>query len=160
MGLLLKTPCGVALQLSLRFAGSWYNLEVRQVLGQMVTGVNNLLRNARYAARRGSSKATAVANVIFAAVALLVVSVSVLATESRLPNTLRDTSSRHASKSCRMVECGGDELAPVQIDESRPTPYIVRPESVIHYSPTPIESPLPELVGVPQAHGFRSPPHI
>ena len=124
----------------------------------MPTGVTNLFRNARCLARRGGAIATAAAKLLFVAIAILVVTVGVLATESRLPNAGLKSSSWYASKSSRMAECGGDELVPVETDDTRPTPRVVTTEAPIHCWLVPIELPLPELVGVPQAHGLRSPP--
>lgn len=124
----------------------------------MPIGVANLFRNVRCAARRGSAIATAAAELVFVAIAVLVVTVGVLATESRLPNPGLKTSSWYASKSSRMAECGGDELVPVETDDTRSTPRLVTMEAPLHCWLVPIELPLPELVGVPQAHGLRSPP--
>jgi hypothetical protein len=96
---------------------------------------------------------------VFVAIAVLVVTVGVLATESRLPNPGQNTVSWHTSKSSRMAECGGDKLAPVQVDDSRPAPPVV-PTVIIHYYFSPIELPLAELAGFPQAHGLRAPPRV
>jgi hypothetical protein len=95
---------------------------------------------------------------VFVAIALLIVTVGVLATESRLPNSGQNTTSWHTSKVSRMAECGGDELAPVQTDDSRPAPPVMTLE-VIHYF-SPMEFPLPELAGAPRAHGLRAPPRV
>ena len=153
-------PRGVPLQLSLRSAGSWCRIRPSKGLWEMPTGVDSLLRFARRVARRGSSIATAVADIIFVAIVLLIVCVGVLATESRLPNPGQNTPARHTSKSGRMAECGDDRLAPAQTDDSRPRPTVLTTEAPVHYWLFPIELPLPELVGVPQAHGLRSPPRV
>jgi hypothetical protein len=110
--------------------------------------------------RRGKSLATAIGGTVFVAIALLIVTVGVLATESRLPRTARDTASWHTSKVSRMEKCGGEELAPVQLDVSRATTPVIATEVIHYYRFSRIESPLPELVGVPQAHGLRAPPRV
>ncbi|MGA2982733.1 MAG: hypothetical protein ABSG32_02895 [Terriglobia bacterium] len=118
-----------------------------------------MLRNARCSGRRESPILTATGGAVFVAVVLLVVTVGVLATGSRLPNPGRNPTSWHTSKSSLMTEGGGDELAPVQTDDSRPSPPIVMIDATPYCFP-PIELPLPELVGVPHAHGLRAPPHV
>jgi len=95
---------------------------------------------------------------MFVAIALLIVTVSALATESRFPNPGHNPTACHISKVSRMTECGGDDLVPTQVDESRPTPPVITVE-VIHFF-APIEFPLPELAGVTQAHGLRAPPRV
>lgn len=146
--------------LSLQSPGSWCRIKSRSLFGQMSIEVDSLLRSVRGAAHRGSSIAAAMGSTFLVAIALLALSVAVLATEARLPNAGQNTSSWHTSKSSRMAECGGDELAPVQTDDSRPTPRVLTTAAAIHDCLFPIELPLPELVGVPQAHGLRAPPHI
>ena len=152
----LRPPRGASLQLSLRSTGSWCRISPREVQGLMPAGVNGLLRIARSAVRRGTSIATVIGRIVFVAIALLIVTVGVLATESRLPNPTQNTTAWHMSKSSRMAECGGDELVPVQTDDSRPAPPIIT-TAVTHYF-LPIELPLQELAGAPQAHGLRAPP--
>jgi len=90
------------------------------------------------------------------AIALLIVTVGVLATESRFPNAIQNTTSWHTSKSSRMAECGGDELAPVETDDSRPAPPLITTVIAHYFFST--ELPLQELAGAPQAHGLRAPP--
>ena len=141
--------------------GSWGNGSPGEVLGQIPAGVTSLLRFARCAARRGSSIATAIGSIAFAAVALLIVTVGVLATESRILSNGKNTTSWYTSKSSRMAECGGDKLAPVQTDDSRPAPPIITTEVNSQFSPiSPIELPISEFAGVPQAHGLRAPPRV
>jgi hypothetical protein len=94
---------------------------------------------------------------IFVAIALLIVTVGVLETESRLPNAGQNSASWHTSKVSRVAHCSGDELAPVQINDSRPAPAIVTVEVIHHFFP--LEFVLPELASAPQAHGLRAPPH-
>jgi hypothetical protein len=155
----LQFPWGALLQLFLRSTGNWCRINPSKVLGQMPVGVNSLLRNARCSGRRESPILTATGGAVFVAVVLLVVTVGVLATGSRLPNPGRNPTSWHTSKSSLMTEGGGDELAPVQTDDSRPSPPIVMIDATPYCFP-PIELPLPELVGVPHAHGLRAPPHV
>jgi hypothetical protein len=94
--------------------------------------------------------------IIFVAIALLIVSVSVLATESRVWRAQRDTASWHTSKVSRMVQSGGDELVPVAIDDYRPAPRIV--VVAVVYNLPPMKFDLQEVAGVPQSHGLRAPP--
>ena len=56
------------------------------------------------------------------AVALLIVTIGTLTTETRIPQATQDTSLRHTSKISRMTECGGDEMPPPLIAESRTRP--------------------------------------
>src|SRR5208282_5914184 len=137
------------LQFSLQSTGIWSRISPLEVLGQMPVGVNSLFRIVRCAARRGSAIATAMGTAVFVAIALLVVTVGVLATESRLPNSGKTPTSRLTTKSSRMAECGGERLAPVQVDESRPAPPVIT-TVVIHFCFSPIELPLSELAGSPQ----------
>jgi hypothetical protein len=126
----------------------------------MFKGVNSLLRNVRFTARRGGAIAKAVADAVFVAIAILVVTVGILATGSRLPNFGQDTTSRHTSKSSRMAECGNNELSPTDTDDTRPAARVLLVETPTHFWFIPQELPLPEMVGVPQAHGLRSPPTL
>lgn len=58
-----------------------------------------------------------------------------------------------------MAECGGEKLAPAQTADSRPSVRLFQTEIIVYYSPiSPVEFPLTEIVGVPQAHGLRAPP--
>ena len=140
---------------------SWYRMNPRNVTAQ-VPEVKSLLRNARNAARRGSCIAKALGRVVFVAVALLVVTVGTLATESRLYTTGRNSTSWHTSKSSRMAECGGEKLAPAQTDDARsfaPFAPFHQTEKIAFYRISPIiVVPLPEIAGVPQSHGLRAPP--
>ena len=149
-----------SLQLSLRFTGRWCRIGPCEVLWRMPSGVDSLLRSARCAARRGNCIATAVADVIFVAIAILIVTVGVLATESRIYTPGQNPTTWHTSKSSRMAECGGDKLSPAQTDDSRPAPPVKATETAVSYFLFPLELPLPKLVGVPQAHGLRAPPRL
>ncbi len=117
-----------------------------------------MVRFVRCAARRQNSLAGAIGSIIFVAIALLIVTVGFLATESSLPRTAQDTASWHTRKVGRMAECGGDEFVPAQIEESRLAAPIVTPVTTHYFSP--IEFVQPELVGVSQAHGLRAPPLV
>ena len=112
------------------------------------------------AARRSSCIAQALGKIVFVAVALLVVTVGTLATESRLPTAGRYSSSWHISKSSRMAECGGEKLAPAQTEDAQPSTPVVTPD-ILNLSITRTASivlPVPEIAGVPQSHGLRAPP--
>ncbi|MGD0226162.1 MAG: hypothetical protein ABSF71_27840 [Terriglobia bacterium] len=118
-----------------------------------------MLRMARNASRRGSFLAGVVGKTLIVAIALLIVAIGVLATQSRLHPAGQSGTSWHITKSSRMAECGGEKLVPRQTDDSRPPAPILKTEVIIHYSPvSPIEVPLSELAGVPQSHGLRGPP--
>lgn len=147
------------LQLTLQFCSSWCKIAPSEVVVQMPSGVDSLRRFFRDAIRRRSLVSTAIGSIAFVAVALLIVTVEVLATEARLPNPGQNTASWHTSKSSRMVESGGDEWAPVQTEDTRPAPLVVPHETVRHQF-TPLELPLPEVVRVPQSHGLRAPPLV
>jgi hypothetical protein len=96
---------------------------------------------------------------ILVAIALLIVTVGVLATESRFPQAgQRDSACWHSSKASRMTECGGKDLAPPLSEESRSASRIVKPV-VLHFLPFRTLT-LPELAGAPQAHGLRAPPLV
>jgi hypothetical protein len=98
-------------------------------------------------------------NLVFAAIALLVVTVGVLATESGLPKAGRNSASCHTSKSSRMTELDRDELAPAQTADSRSSPFIVTSETDRFHCDSP--DLLPRGLGAaPQAHGLRAPPLV
>ncbi len=127
----------------------------------MPAGVDNLLRMARNASHRGRFLARVAGKTLIVTIALLIVTVGVLATQSRLHPAGQSGTSWHTSKSSRMAECGGEKLAPAQTDDSRPSAPSFKTEVIIHYSPlSPVEFPLTELAGVPQSHGLRAPPQV
>jgi hypothetical protein len=95
--------------------------------------------------------------VVFVAVALLIVTIGTLATETRIPQATQDTSLRHTSKISRMMECGGDEMPPPLIAESRSALPSATPHPSHDYS---YDVVFPEFTGVPQAHGLRAPPLV
>lgn len=124
--------------------------------GILSSEVIRLLTLARSAARKGSAAAKSFCGFAFAAIAILIVTVGVLSTESRLPNIGQGTNSWHTCKTSRMTDNGVDELAPVRVNEAE----VVNPVIPSDYEPhlRAVTSPLPELTGAPQAHGLRAPP--
>jgi len=126
------------------------------VFGANSIGAGDLLRVAQCLAHKGTCIATLIGRALFVAIALLVVTVGVLATESRLPNARQNTASWHTSKLSRMEECGGRESEPAPSGVSQPPPLSLTVDRKPHFAL--VESPLPELAGVPQAHGLRAPP--
>lgn len=124
--------------------------------------VMRLLRNARKAARGGSCIAKAVGRIVFVAIALLVVTVGTLATESRLPLGGRYSSSWHVSKSSRMAEFGGEKLAPVQSEDAQPSAPIVQTETFsLSFCRRPsLPLAVPESISIPESHGLRAPPQF
>jgi len=155
-GFLSVVRRGIPVHSPFRFIGSSCNVGPSEVLDTMSPEVDRLLNSARCAAHRGRGVAKVFSKLAFVAVALLIMTVGVLSSESRLPTAGQSTGSWHTSKTSRMTLGGGTELAPVQTDEARPAAPIVAPE-LIRYS-SPIDLPLPELAGAPQAHGLRAPP--
>ncbi len=149
-------PRGILVHSPFRFIGSSCHVGPSEVLDTMSLEVERLLNSARCAAHRGLGVAKVFSKLAFVAVALLIVTVGVLSTESRLPTAGHTSASWHTSKTSRMTIGGGSELAPVQQDEARPAAPIVTPE-LTRYSP-PIDLPLPEIAGALQAHGLRAPP--
>lgn len=119
---------------------------------------NNLLRRTWCATRRRNSIAQAASGNALVAIALLIVTVGVLAIRSRVVTAGQNTASWHTSKSSRMVECGGEELTPAPREDTRPLPLLPQLEPTHYLSPR--ELPLPELIGVFPAHGFRAPPGL
>jgi hypothetical protein len=115
-----------------------------------------VLRLARGEARKGSGVAKTFRGFAFVAVAILIVTAGALCTESRVAARRQNTSSWHTSKTSRMTVSGADELAPVKSEQAESAIPVISPE----FKPDlpPIESPLPELTGAPQAHGLRAPP--
>lgn len=96
---------------------------------------------------------------ILVGIGLLIVTVGVLATESRFPQAGRpDSACWHSSKASRMTECGGKDLAPPLSVESRASYPVVKPVAV-RFLPFRTLA-LPELAGAPQAHGLRAPPLV
>ena len=119
-----------------------------------------MLRMARGVSRKGCLIAAAAREILFVAIALLIVTVGVLATASRM-HLSRQGSTWQTAMSSRMVECGSNDLAPAQTDDSRPSPPAEMMQATFRYFPSiPIEDLLPELSGAPQAHGLRAPPHV
>jgi hypothetical protein len=109
------------------------------------------------ASRRRHSFANVAGGYVCVAIALLIVTVGVLATESRLVNVRQSTTSWHTVKISKMVECGGDQMAPLQTTDSRPAPRIVATRPIAYIPPQ--DAVLPELADAPHEHGLRAPPH-
>ena len=117
-----------------------------------------MLRYAQVAAPQKTSIATVLGRVLFAAIALLVITVGALATESNLPRTNQRTNSWHTTKSSFKAECGGDLWVSPQVDESDPsTPVVVQTprQSLLSFEQPPLET-----TGAIQAHGLRAPPRV
>ncbi len=118
--------------------------------------VDRVLRLDRHEVRRRSGVAKRLCGVAFVAVALLIITVGTLSTESRVAARGQNTSSWHTSKTSRMTESGAQELAPVESAVVESAIPVISPEFKPHLPF--IESPLPDLTGDPQAHGLRAPP--
>lgn len=157
-GLLSAAPKGASLQLFLQSAGRWCKINPRQEPEQRPVEVNNLLRNARCAARGASVVATTFGTTLFVAIAFLVLAVSVLAAGPNFSTVGRNTTSWHTLKSSRM-ECGSNELVPAQTEDSRPALPTVTPDGIHHFF-FPLELPALEVVGFSCAHGLRAPPLV
>ena len=141
--------------MSLRLTNIGCRINPRLISGRSLTKEDGLLRLVRSAARQGGAIATAMGRLLVVAVGLLILTVGVLAAESRIPQAYQNTGLRHTSKISRMTECGGEELPPRPIAESRPAPPVVVPVIAHSFSPAVI---LPEFTGVSRAHGLRAPP--
>lgn len=139
------------------FAADRSRINLRPERRRTLIEENGLFRFVRSAARRSGPVATAMGRTIFVTVALLIVTVGVLATETRIPQATQDTSLRHTSKSSRMTECGGDEMPPPLVAESRSAPPRATPHTFHDNS---FDVVFPEFSGAPQAHGLRAPPLV
>jgi hypothetical protein len=141
--------------MSLRSTGNGCTISVSSGRWRTLTEEGDLFRLVRSAVRRGSTIATAMGRLIFAVIAVLILTVGALSTESRIPQVLQNTGLRHTSKISRMTECGGEELPPRQVSEFRAVPPVLTPVTVPYCSP---EIPLAEFTDTSRAHGLRAPP--
>ena len=123
---------------------------------QIPVEANGLLRLTQGASPRRSALADAASLIACIAIALLIVTVGALATETRLANVDGNTTSWHTSKISRMMECGGDRITSPQTDHSRPVPLITTTQPIAYLSSS--EMPAPELADAPHEHGLRAPP--
>ena len=152
------SPPSLFVHLPFHCGGSRFRFGSRTVPGQFQLGASDLLRVLHCAGRKGTGVATLIGRTLFIAIALLVVTVGALATQSRLPNAGQNTSSWHTSKLGRMEACASQEEAPAPPLVFQPAVHSPTAEPEFH--PAPMESPLAELAGVPRAHGLRAPPRL
>ena len=144
--------------MSLRAAGKQCRINPRQVQRRRPTEEGDLSRFVHSAARAGNSVATVMGRVLFVGIALLIVTVGVLSTESNVPRPVQSASSWHTSKISRMAEGAGDEFAPPAADASAPAPSLAVTSIEKEFFPT--EFVFPEIAGAPRAHGLRAPPCV
>ena len=100
--------------------------------------------------------AAAMSRVLFAVIAVLLMTVGTLATRARLPNEGAKSNTWHTAKITRIVECGCDEARSPQVAKTtRYTPKLtVWPKS---YVPAAAVA-FPNLTGAFLEHVLRAPP--
>ena len=111
----------------------------------------------RFGTRKGNGTARTFCGFAFLAIAILIIAIGALSTESRLAAPQHSASNlHHTSKTCRFAEGGANEIAPAKSENDETATLVVRTEFTPHAIP--LESPLAELTGASQAHGLRAPP--
>ena len=156
-GRIVHNPPQAPFHMSLLLSGSWCRIGPSGESDTISPEVNRVLTMARCGPRKGSGAAKTFCGFAFLAIAVLIIAIGALSTESRLAAPRHSTRTfHHTSKTCRLAEGCADELAPVDSENDESATPVVWYESTPHLQI--VESPLPELTGAPQAHGLRAPP--
>jgi hypothetical protein len=136
---------------------SWCTIGASGDLNISSPEVNRVLTMARFGARKGNGEARTFCGFTFLAIAILIIAIGALSTESRLAAPRHSTSAlHHTSRTCRLAEGSAYELAPVNRENENKAIPVVQHEFTPHILA--LEFPLLELTGAPQAHGLRAPP--
>jgi hypothetical protein len=112
----------------------------------------------RSVSRPDNSIATIMGRIVLVSIALLIVTVGVLETESRVPQAMQG-SARHTSKISYAKECSSGEVAPTVIDRVSPVCFVQLQVVARHCSAT-TEFVLPKFTGFARALGLRAPPLV
>lgn len=113
-----------------------------------------MVRYLREVSFRGTAVATAVGRLLFAVIAVLIVTVGTVTAGSRLPTVGRCSASWHTAKIVRMTQKGGDEAETLQVETvcSCPREVTAQPK------PYPAGPSLPTLTGAFPQDALRAPP--